>query len=101
MKARAILSLRASTLEHPGPELTSPAGTTAAYVMGQFEKPNGGSAGAGNRETLAKLARLISVPDDAERADSALHDDTETLQEGIGYNSLSLTNLREPGTTQL
>ncbi len=69
--------------------------------MGQFEKPNGGSAGAGNRETLAKLARLISVPDDTERADSAIHDDTETLQEGIGDNSLSLTNLREPGTTQL
>ena len=65
--------MRASTLEHPGLEFTSPAGTTAAYVMGQFEKPNGGSAGAGNRETLAKLARLISVPDDAERADSALY----------------------------
>ncbi len=69
--------------------------------MGQFEKPNGGSAGAGNRETLAKLARLISVPDDSEHADTTTHNDKETRQEGKGDNSLSLTNLREPGTTQL
>jgi signal transduction histidine kinase len=69
--------------------------------MGQFEKPNGGSAGAGNRETLAKLARLISVPDDSERADATTHNDKEALQEGKRDNSLSLTNLREPGTTQL
>ncbi len=69
--------------------------------MGQFEKPNGGSAGAGNSETLAKLARLISAPDDSEGADTTIHNDKETLQESKRDKSLTLTNLREPSTTQL
>ncbi len=69
--------------------------------MGQFEKPNGGSAGAGNRKTLAKLARLISAPDDSEGADTTIHNDKETLQESKRDKSLTLTNLHEPGTTQL
>ncbi len=65
--------------------------------MGQFEKPNGGSAGAGNRETLAKLARLISAPDENEQADTITDDEaTPPHQE-----SLSLNSLRAPGTTQL
>jgi signal transduction histidine kinase len=69
--------------------------------MGQFEKPNGGSAGAGNRETLAKLARLISVTDESELADTSANDDHEKLRNNAQIDSLSLTSLREPGTTQL
>ena len=69
--------------------------------MGQFEKPNGGSAGAGNRETLAKLARLISATDESELADTSANDDHETLRNNAQIDSLSLTSLREPGTTQL
>ena len=61
--------------------------------MGQFKKPNGGSAGAGNRETLAKLARLISVTDESERADTSTHDDEQTPRKNAGEDTLLLTAL--------
>lgn len=69
--------------------------------MGQFEKPNGGSTGAGNRETLAKLARLLSVTDESELSDTDTHDNEHTPRDHAGEDTLSLTSLREPGTTQL
>jgi signal transduction histidine kinase/PAS domain-containing protein len=71
------------------------------FSMGQFEKPNGGSAGAGNRETLAKLARLISAPDESVDADTLTDDNEETLNENPYEETLSLTSLRVPGAAQL
>jgi nitrogen-specific signal transduction histidine kinase/PAS domain-containing protein len=39
--------------------------------MGQPSKPNGGSQGTGNRDALAKIARLISIGDEPEAANDA------------------------------
>lgn len=68
--------------------------------MGQFEKPNGKTAGTGNRETLAKLARLISAPEENKSADAIAKGD-ETASTSPPDNALSLASLRAPGTAQL
>ncbi len=70
-------------------------------LMGQFEKPNGKSAGAGNRETLAKLARLISAPDENDSADALTNGDETKPYNSPDHEAVSLTSLRAPGTTQL
>ena len=65
--------------------------------MGRHRKPNGRTAGNDNREALAKIARLIAVPDENE--DTARPEDEVAEESQEGAQALAL--LQEPGAAVL
>ena len=64
-------------------------------------KSNGGQPGAGTRETLARIARLISVGDEDGLTGSTGLDGAETPRLSARQDALSLASLREPGASRL
>ena len=65
--------------------------------MGRHRKPNGQTAGNDNREALAKIARLIAVPDESDEVEQTDGDVVEEAREG----EQALALLREPGAAML
>ena len=65
--------------------------------MGRHRKPNGRTAGNDNREALAKIARLIAVPDENDDGDSVEPFASDNSSEG----AQALALLREPGAAVL
>ncbi len=66
-------------------------------AMGRHRKPNGPTAGNDNREALAKIARLIAVPDENEEAEQPEGDVAEETRE----SAQALALLQEPGAAVL
>lgn len=65
--------------------------------MGRHRKPNGRTAGNDNREALAKIARLIAVPDENDEGESI---EAATPEES-NEEAQALALLREPGAAVL